>query len=247
MNAIILAAGLGSRMSSFTSKSPKCLATVGGETIIERQIRFLQEIGIREIIIVTGYQANQLAFLAPKHGIKIIHNNNYEDFNNFYSLYLAKEYLKGTYIIEGDVYIVSNFFRRHLSNSTYFTGLKLKLIDEWILLVSRKNITGFLKFNSLSPAQQTLVPCPNYIMSGISYWSEVDCESIKDLLNQAIDESGVFIYTKYEHCFWDQLILDNLNRFSIHFLDVGGAQWHEIDTMDDWQTASSNLSTDNIP
>lgn len=58
-NAIIMAAGLSSRFAPISYERPKALITVKGEVLIERQIRQLQEVGIKEIIIVVGYKKEQ--------------------------------------------------------------------------------------------------------------------------------------------------------------------------------------------
>ena len=61
-NAIIMAAGTASRFAPISYERPKALIEVRGEVLIERQIRQIQEAGINEIIIVTGYMAEQFDF-----------------------------------------------------------------------------------------------------------------------------------------------------------------------------------------
>ena len=63
MRAIILAAGMGTRLRPITLTTPKSLIKIGNETLIERQIHFLREKGIDEIIIVTGHLAEKFEFL----------------------------------------------------------------------------------------------------------------------------------------------------------------------------------------
>lgn len=57
MKAIILVAGVGSRLSKKVKHLPKCLLTFGGETILSRNVRLLKDHGIHEIIVVAGYRA----------------------------------------------------------------------------------------------------------------------------------------------------------------------------------------------
>ena len=57
MKGIILAAGMGTRLRPLTLNTPKSLIEIKGETLIERQIRFLREKGVEEIVVVTGYLA----------------------------------------------------------------------------------------------------------------------------------------------------------------------------------------------
>ena len=72
MNAIILAAGLGSRLKDITQKTHKALLKVFDEPNIERTIKFLKEINVDEIYVVTGYKAEDFLYLESKFGVKLI-------------------------------------------------------------------------------------------------------------------------------------------------------------------------------
>ncbi|HHH4566492.1 TPA: NTP transferase domain-containing protein, partial [Morganella morganii] len=73
MNAVILAAGLGSRFGDITKKTHKALLPIGGIPNIERTIQYLSEFGITEIVIVTGHLAHQFEYLQEKYGCILIH------------------------------------------------------------------------------------------------------------------------------------------------------------------------------
>ena len=66
MRAILLAAGMGTRLRPLTLTTPKSLVKVNGQPILERQIEFLKEKGINEIIIVTGYLKEKFDYLKEK-------------------------------------------------------------------------------------------------------------------------------------------------------------------------------------
>lgn len=87
MKAIILAAGKGSRLGEYTKGNPKCLLRLGNETVLEREIRLLQEAGIsrRDIYVVGGYKHEMLMDIAPN----MIVNTEYDKKDNSYSLGLA--------------------------------------------------------------------------------------------------------------------------------------------------------------
>ena len=55
MKAVILAAGIASRLRPLTDHKPKCLLEIGNKCLLERAITGLTVNGIREIVIVTGY------------------------------------------------------------------------------------------------------------------------------------------------------------------------------------------------
>ena len=89
-NAIIMAAGLGTRMRPLTNKIPKPLVKVNGHRMIETIIQGLNKNGIKDITIVTGYLADKFNFLEDKYdGVSIIKNPYYQEYNNLSSLYVA--------------------------------------------------------------------------------------------------------------------------------------------------------------
>ena len=71
MNAIILAAGMGTRLRPLTNDRPKCLVEVNGIPMVERQIHFLKEKGIEDITLISGYKAEALNFLKDKYGVDV--------------------------------------------------------------------------------------------------------------------------------------------------------------------------------
>ena len=93
-NAIIMAAGTSSRFAPLSFERPKALIEVRGEILIERQIRQLREAGIEEIVIITGYMAEQFEYLKEKYKVILIHNPDYLIRNNNSSIYAARNYLK---------------------------------------------------------------------------------------------------------------------------------------------------------
>ncbi len=103
MRAIILAAGTATRLRPLTDTLPKCLLRVGEKTILGHTIDSLQNAGVSDIVLVTGYRAEQIReFLAVHHpGVRItyIHNPRYEETNNIYSLWLTKDLVLGGEIL----------------------------------------------------------------------------------------------------------------------------------------------------
>ncbi|MFQ7565678.1 MAG: NTP transferase domain-containing protein, partial [Clostridium perfringens] len=109
MRAILLAAGMGTRLRPLTLDTPKSLIEVNGRPLLERQIEFLRERGVEEIIVVTGYLAEKFDYLKDKYGVKLVNNDKYDIYNNIYTMYLVREYLEKTYVVDADVYISENF------------------------------------------------------------------------------------------------------------------------------------------
>ena len=60
MKAMILAAGLGTRLKPFTDHHPKALAIVNGKSLLQRNIEYLQDYGIYEVVVNVHHFANQM-------------------------------------------------------------------------------------------------------------------------------------------------------------------------------------------
>lgn len=98
MKGVILAAGIGSRLRPLTDDKPKCLVKVAGKPMLEYQLDAYRMAGIQDVIIIVGYKGEQIEKYCryiDDLNITIINNEEYEDTNNMYSLYLAKQYLDG--------------------------------------------------------------------------------------------------------------------------------------------------------
>jgi len=103
MRGIILTAGRGDRLRPITGDRPKCLTTVGGCTILERQLRALRACGISRIAVVTGYRAEDVRRVGGP-SIEFVHNPRYAMTNSLYSLWLARDLLgEGFVVLNCDV------------------------------------------------------------------------------------------------------------------------------------------------
>lgn len=135
-NAIILAAGFGMRMVPINTQTPKALMEVNGETLIERTIEQLHEVGVKNIYVVVGYMKEQFEYLIDEYGVELIVNEEYAEKNNLHSLHLASSHLSNTYIIPCDIWCDRNPFHRHELYSWYMVS---DLVDnESTVRVNRK-------------------------------------------------------------------------------------------------------------
>jgi choline kinase len=112
--AIILAAGVGSRLRPLTDELPKCLLDVGGQTLLDRQVQTLARFGVTDVIAVVGYCGD----LIRRHlgdRARYIDNAIYERTNSLYSLWLARRELdSGALILNSDVLAAPPLFERLL-------------------------------------------------------------------------------------------------------------------------------------
>jgi choline kinase len=103
MRGIILAAGKGSRLNGTAGDKPKCLVEVGGLTLIERQLQWLEHAGIDDIVIVVGCAADRVQAHCGR-GVTYIENPRFAETNSLYSLWLARALLyEGFVVLNCDV------------------------------------------------------------------------------------------------------------------------------------------------
>lgn len=141
-NAIIMAAGTASRFVPLSTERPKGLLEVKGEILIERQIRQLQEAGIKDITIVVGYMAKMFEYLKEKFGVSIVLNEDYYRYNNTSSLIRVLDKLSNTYICSSDNYFPENVFKEQPIQSYYSALYAEGKTGEYCLTLDAKdNIT----------------------------------------------------------------------------------------------------------
>jgi len=107
---MVLAAGAGRRLRPDTDALPKALLPVDGRvTILDIALRNLAAVGLRDIVVVIGYAAGEVrdrvAGLQREHGVRLtlVDNDRAEDWNNAYSLWLAREHFAaGALLVNGD-------------------------------------------------------------------------------------------------------------------------------------------------
>ena len=98
--AVILAAGLGSRMAPVTDMLPKPLVRVNGKRIIDTLLDALLSAGIEEIYIVRGYLAEKFDELKQAYPmIRFIENPHYHEANNIGSILCAGSLVENAYIL----------------------------------------------------------------------------------------------------------------------------------------------------
>ena len=130
-HAVIMAAGLSSRFAPLSHELPKALVEVRGEVLIERQIEQLLEAGVPSIVVVTGYLADQLDYLARRYPLRLIHNPDYATRNNNGSLLVARDYLRNAYLCSADNYFAHNPFSAEVDGAYYAVVYADGPTDEW--------------------------------------------------------------------------------------------------------------------
>lgn len=226
MRAILLAAGMGTRLRPITLETPKSLVSVNGQPMLERQIEFLKDKGIDEIIIVTGYLSEKFEYLKEKYNVKLIHNDKFDKYNNIYTMYLVREYLGDSYVIDADVYLNRNFIDSNIKQSTYFSGYKTNFENEWMLCYDEDNRVYDIEVCSGN----------GYILSGVSYWANSDSIKIINELENAINNE------KFHELYWDDIVKNNIHNMNVFIKKIESDDSYEIDSISDLEEVQKIVS-----
>ena len=107
-NALILAAGKGTRMWPLTENIPKPLLPISGVPIIKRQIDELKKVGVKKVYILIGYQMNKIPNYLDKNEteIEIDYIVQEEQKGTGHAVKMAENKIKGSfYCLKGDIII----------------------------------------------------------------------------------------------------------------------------------------------
>lgn len=189
--AVFLVAGFGSRLVPITLNTPKPLVRVNGKKIIETLLGACDKAEIEEVIMVTGYLEENFQILLNKWPhIKFINNEVYNETNNISSAVIARDYIAGSYVLEGDLLLYNANLIRKYQYETNYLGKKVDRTDDWCF-ITEKDVIKKVSIGG--------VDC--HEMVGISYWTKEDGKQLaKDLVEVFNSPGG-------RERFWDEVPL----------------------------------------
>ena len=227
--AIILAAGFGMRMVPINTEIPKGLLEVNGEPLIERIIKQLQEVGIKEIYVIVGFMKEKYEYLIDEFNVELIVNSEYSVKNNLHSLKLLKDYLHNSYIIPCDIWCDRNPFSRYELYSWYMVSDLVE--NESDVRVNRKMELVIVPEKSGGNA-----------MIGIAYLVDDVADIVKDKIEKLSESS------KYDESFWEEALY-NKDKMIVSAKVVHSSDVVEINTYEqlrELDSYSNHLKTEAI-
>ncbi len=226
MKALIMNSGMGKRMGVLTSEHPKCMTEIStGETILSRQLKMLSEHGVKDVVITTGMfddiLVNYCRSLELELNITFIKNPIYDKTNYIYSIYCAREHLRGDDIVmmHGDLVFEDSILEAVLESEkscmTVSSTAELPKKDfKAVIKDGRITEVGIDCFNSALAAQ----PLYKLLSEDFAVWldsMERFCEA---------GNTGVYAENAFNEV---------SDRCAIYPLDTKNAVCNEVDTPED--------------
>jgi choline kinase len=234
MRAVILAAGVASRLRPLTNNTPKCLLKVGSENILELAIENLVENKIFDIVIVTGYLENQIRDFInirfPELNITFYYNEFYESTNNIYSLWLARNsfHSDDMLLMDSDIVFDKRIIAK-LCNSGYKSCLALKrhdVLDEEIKVRTDNNGRVLEISKEVDPSEAAGESV------GIELFNKDLVRELFSIIDRKVNvEKNVNQF--YEAAFQELIN----NNHDIYVVDISEYFCTEIDTIEDLKIA----------
>ncbi len=243
MQAIMLAAGKGSRLGKYTKNNTKCMLNVHGKTLLERAIDALLEANIKDFILVLGYKGDNVKKyieeneLDKKINIKYVYNEVYDTTNNIYSLYLARDYLAkdDTILLESDLIYDTTIIKK-LVNSEYESAALIAKYEEWmdgtVVTIDENNvINSFIERKDF-----------NY-KNVDNYYKTVNIYKFsKEFSNRfylPFLESYIKAYGNNDYYELVLKVISGLKEVKLHGLQLTGEDWYEIDDAQDYDIVNA--------
>lgn len=246
MQAIILAAGMGKRLGELTKHNTKCMMRINETTLIERMLHQLEDQHLERIILVIGYQGEKLksyiATLNISTPLVYVENPDYNQTNNIYSLYLAKDYLQeqDTLLLESDLIFEDAVLDRLIQHPYPSLALVAKY-ESWmdgtvVTLDAEDNIKRFI-----SPQHFSFEEIP-------SYYKTVNIYKFSKHFSTSHYIPFLEAYCKAlgNNEYYEQVlrVLTLLDKPELKALRLSHESWYEIDDIQDLDIAASIFAKD---
>lgn len=241
MKAVILAAGTGSRLEPLTRTIPKCMVPVAGEALIDRMIARMDQAGIDEVIVVAGYLHEVLAAhldaspMALARRARIVINERYADWGNFYSLLVARDAIGDSDFIkcDGDVVLDPELLPRLVHAGS-----------QAVLALDRRDDLGEEEMKVRLDGQGRVVALNKRMDPALAAGESVGVERISaELGSELFGELAAMIDTGETHEYYERAY-ERLVERGVPFtcVDIDSAMWCEIDDVEDLERAHTVIA-----
>lgn len=233
MQAIIMAAGRGSRLGSLTAGKPKSFVEIKGKKLIDYNLRLLEEYGVDEIIMVTGYQCEAFeGLLHDREDVRFVYNPFYEMMNVLGSFYMGMDLLHDDFIyLHADTICEPAIFERLVRfDADVILPVDYKTCDDEAMKVRSEN----------GRVVQITKQMPNGLAEGefigMASFKERVLPALKEKTKQLMKEKA---FTEYFESAIQRMIDEE--TFDIRAVPTEGAFWAEVDFLEDYERAAAKI------
>lgn len=221
--ALLMAAGMGTRIRPLSEETPKPLIPVQGTPMIESLIQAIKMAGIDEIIITVGYKKEKYFYLKDKYSnITFIENKEYTKKNTISSFYAAMNYLKNKdcIICESDLHVADpTIIKGEMDKSRYFLRNVPPQNHEWGFEIENNQVKKVVR-----PSPDVFL---DHHMYGIAYWMSEDLEKLIEAVEEAYETEG------HEQKAYDEIGNEIFEKIDMGLIKVKNDQVYEIDCIED--------------
>ena len=193
----------------------------------DNTIRQLQEAGIRDIYVVTGYLGQQFDYLRERAGVSLIENKEYQVRNNHSSVWAARDVLANTYICSSDNYFTENLFTDAAKRPYYSALYADGPTEEYCLTTdSSGRITDV-----------TIGGSDSWYMLGHVYFDREFSRKFLAILEQEYD------LPETRDLLWEKIYMKHLSELSMYIRKYPSGVIHEFDTLEDLRQFDPSWNT----
>jgi choline kinase len=229
MQAIILAAGRGSRLGSALRGKPKCLAQLKNGPLIEYQLLLLRSFGISDVCVVLGYRAKEVRRVVGERCHYIV-NERYAETNSLYSLSLTQNWVRGSFVLMNcDILAHPQIFRRLLAtpgNVLAYDSRSGHQAEEMKVAFAEGKLQHISKAMAVREAHGESL--------GLLKFEGWAVKPFFDAVQAALTSEG-------ENQWAPAAVQHLTRRYPLGGVDVAGLPWTEIDFPEDWQNALQRI------
>jgi len=232
--AVILAAGMGTRLRPLTEELPKPMVPVCGRPIITTILDGLRLADIDKVHIVCGWKKERLFALKDAYPeVQFLENPDYETSNNLSSVLCAGELLQDALVVEGDLYFQNPAVFQQIGSVSNYLAFSVPSSDDWCFFTEDacepRRITRMAVGSAGKPCWQ---------MVGCSYWTVEDGQRLLHDAREVYDAPGG--HARY----WDEIALDaHLGEYDIRVRPCAADDVIEIDTVDELHALERKLNS----
>lgn len=225
MRTIIMAAGVGTRISRHINNVPKCTLDIGNISIIENTILLLNKIGIKDIGIVLGYKSDYVIEILKEYDVKVFINPFYKITNSISSLWFARDFINvkdDLILLNGDVYFEDDLLKQVIAEE----------LSPVLFADKSRALFGDYKFKY---ADNVLQKFGKELSDEDSTGEYIGIAKINmDFIPIFIKNMDYLIKNEKFNLWWEDTLYSLVGKREIYVKDIEEKFWGEVDYYEDY-------------